>query len=49
MKFYWVKALFIVLVRYPVHTPIRTPMYGLLLSQSDHQYIVIDSIEDVPH
>ena len=22
------------LVRYPVHTPVRTPMYGLPLSQS---------------
>ena len=31
MKFYGVSALFIVLVRYPV----RMPMYGLPLSQSD--------------
>ena len=30
-----VRALFIVLVRCPVHTPVRTPMYGLPLSQSD--------------
>ena len=37
MKFYWVRALFIVLVRYPVHTPVRTPMYGLPLSQSDQR------------
>ena len=27
--------LFIVLVRCPVHTPVRMPMYGLPLSQSD--------------
>ena len=37
MKFYWVRALFIVLVRYPVHTRVRTPMYGLPLSQSDQR------------
>ena len=30
-----VGALFTVLVRCPVHTPVRTPMYGLPLSQSD--------------
>ena len=24
-------------VRYPVHTPVRTPMYGLPLSQSDQR------------
>ena len=35
MKFYRVRALFIVLVRCPVHTPVRTPMYGLPRSQSD--------------
>ena len=35
MKSYWVRALFIVLVRCLVHTPVRTPMYGLPLSQSD--------------
>ena len=27
--------LFIVLLRCPVHTPVRTPMYGLPLNQSD--------------
>ena len=37
MKFYRVRALFIVLVRCPVHTPVGTPMYGLLLSQSDQK------------
>ena len=37
MKFYWVRALFIVLVRCPVHTPVRTPTYGLPLSQSDQR------------
>ena len=37
MKFYSVGALFIVLVRCPVHTPVRTPMYGLPLSQSDQR------------
>ena len=35
MKLYCVRALFIVLVRCPVHTPFSTPMYGLHLSQSD--------------
>ena len=29
--------LFIVLVRCPVHTPVRTPMYGLPLNQSDQR------------
>ena len=42
MKFYRVRALFTVLVRFPVHTPVhtpvRTPMYGLPLSHS-HQRI----------
>ena len=35
MTFYCVRALFIVLVRYPVHKPVRMPTYGLPLSQSD--------------
>ena len=35
MRFCLVIALLTVLVRCPVHTPIRTPMYGLPLSQSD--------------
>ena len=26
--------LFIVLKRFPVHTPVRTPMHGMALSQS---------------
>ena len=37
MKFCWVRALFIVLVRSPVHTPVRTPTYGLPLTQSDQR------------
>ena len=37
MKFYWVRASFIMLVRFPVHTPVRTPTYGLPLSQSDQR------------
>ena len=37
MKFYIVRGLFIVLVRYPVNTPVRAPMYGLPLSQSDQR------------
>ena len=37
MKCYWVRELFIVLVRCPVHTSVRTPMYGLPLSQSDQR------------
>ena len=37
MKLYRVGALFTVLVRCPVHTPVRTPMYGLPLSQSDQR------------
>ena len=37
MKFYWVRALFTVSVRCPVHTTVRTPMYGLPLSQSDQR------------
>ena len=37
MKLYRVGALFNVLVRCPVHTPVRTPIYGLLLSQSDQR------------
>ena len=37
IKFYWVRALLIVLVRCPVHTPVRTPTYGLPLSQSDER------------
>ena len=37
MKLYWVRALFTVLVRCPVHTPVRTPMYELSLSQSDQR------------
>ena len=37
MKFYWVRTLFIVLVRCLVHTPVRTPTYGLPLSQSDQR------------
>ena len=37
MKLYQVRALFTVLVRYPVHTPFRTLMYGLPLSQSDQR------------
>ena len=32
-----VGALFIILVRCPVHTPVRTPMYGLSFSQSDQR------------
>ena len=31
------RALFIVSVRFPVHTPVRTPIYGLSLSQSDQR------------
>ena len=37
MKFYRVTSLFIMLVRCLVHTPVRTPMYGLSLSQSDQR------------
>ena len=37
MKFYRVRVLFIVLVRCPVHTPVRVPMYRLPLSQSDQR------------
>ena len=37
MKLYRVGALFTVLVRCSVHTPVRTPMYGLPLSQSDQR------------
>ena len=38
MKFYRVRALFIVLVRCPVLTPVRMPtMNGLPLSQSDQR------------
>ena len=37
MKFYWVRALFIVLLRCPVHTLVLTPVYGLPLSQSDQR------------
>ena len=37
MKFDWVRELFIVLVRYPVHTLVRTPMYGLTLNQSNQR------------
>ena len=37
MKFYWVRALSIVLVLCPVHTPVLTPTYGLPLNQSDQR------------
>ena len=37
MKLHWVGALFTLLVRYPVHKPVRTRMYGLPLSQSDQR------------
>ena len=37
MKFYLVRLLSIVLVRCSVHTPVRTPMYGLPLRQSDQR------------
>ena len=37
MKLYWVGALCTVLVRCPVHKRVRTPMYGLPLSQSDQR------------
>ena len=37
INLYSAGALFTVLVRCPVHTPVRTPMYGLLLSQSDQR------------
>ena len=37
MKFYWVRVLFTVLLHYPVYMPIRTPMYGLPLNQSDQR------------
>ena len=36
-KLYWVRAFFTVLVRSSVYTPVRTPMYGLPLSQSDQR------------
>ena len=39
MKHYRVGTLFTVLVRCPVHTPVRTPMYGLPLSQSDQTFV----------
>ena len=29
--------MFTVLMRFPVHMPVRTPMYGLPLSQSDQR------------
>ena len=34
-EFYWIRVLFIVLVRYPFHMPVRTSMYRLPLHQSD--------------
>ena len=37
MKSYWIRALSIVLMRCSVHTPVRTPTYGLPLSQSDER------------
>ena len=37
MKFDWVRTLFIVFVRCPDHTPVRTPTYGLPVSQSDQR------------
>ena len=37
MKLYLFGALFAVLVRCPVSTPVRTSMYGLPSSQSDHK------------
>ena len=39
MKFYWVGALFIVLVRYPVHKPVRTIMYGLISANQIKEFI----------
>ena len=37
IKLYRAGALFTVQVRCPVHTPVRTPMHGLPLSQSDQR------------
>ena len=41
MKFYSVRALFIVLVRCPVHKPVLTSIYGLSLSQSDQRVLSV--------
>ena len=41
MKLYCDTALFAVLVRCLVHTPVCTPMYGLPLSQSDRRILSV--------